>query len=608
MFSLKKIACLLLLVIFCMNIAEAKRQKKKSTATQVQGKKKSKKSKESSSKKSTVVNKNSFNTVLPKQYGSVEINDYSARIDREGLGDTSNPREVLITSTFKPVLKNAAKINFTAASTLADSSKLAVTYKIPSQTLFFSYQPVSIKPVALNQDSLEKWQNDHFIKLGFGNFSTPFAEAGFTFGDGKQSSIAIHGNHISSKGNLPFQQFGKTGVDLLSIFNTVSQHEWTSKAFYQSSTQYFYGFQPSLQNFTKDSLLQRFNTVGLEVGVQNKQIGNYGLSYHPQIFLTYFTDNNKGNEFNFIGKLPFTKSFGRVYSFGMGITADIVGYNSPMLQTTLQIKNNLFYIDPALQFKTPNFKLNFGIKPSWDNQKFSLLPNITAEARIKETGINIELGWIGYFQKNGYRTLASFNPWILRPTSILNTKIKEQYIGLKGNAGNHLTYQVRVSFMQLYDQPLFVNNYTDGKSFNVLVDPKIQLLRLHGELGYHIQEKFSFIGSINLNEYTNLASYDKAYGLVPLEIIGSLKWKILKDLQLKSDLFVMDGAPYQNKLNQSAKLDPALDMNLGLEFAVTHQLNIWLQMNNLFNNKYQRWNQYEVLGFNVLGGVVYSFK
>jgi hypothetical protein len=31
-------------------------------------------------------------------------------------------------------------------------------------------------------------------------------------------------------------------------------------------------------------------------------------------------------------------------------------------------------------------------------------------------------------------------------------------------------------------------------------------------------------------------------------------------------------------------------------------------MNNLLNNTYQRWNQYNVLGFNVLGGVVYSFK
>jgi len=279
-----------------------------------------------------------------------------------------------------------------------------------------------------------------------------------------------------------------------------------------------------------------------------------------------------------------------------------------LIPNPIKINNNLFYIDPTIQFKTPNFKLNVGIQPTWDNQKFSMLPNITAEARVKETGLNAELGWVGYFQKNSYRTLADFNPWIKKPTSLLNTRISEQYIGFKGSTGNHITYQARLSLMQLYNQALFVNNYLDGRSFNILFDPKIQALRIHGELGYHIQEKFSFIGAFNLNEYTSLTTYDKAYGLIPMELTGTLKWKLTKDLQLKADAFVRDGSSYQNKLLQSQKLDPAADLNLGAEFSVMPKLNLWIQMNNLLNNKYQRWNQYEVLGFNVLGGVVYSFK
>jgi hypothetical protein len=292
----------------------------------------------------------------------------------------------------------------------------------------------------------------------------------------------------------------------------------------------------------------------------------------------------------------------------MGINADMASYHAPLVPNAVKITNNLFSIDPTVQFNTPNFKLNIGVQPSWDNQQFSLLPNVTAEAKIKETGLNAELGWVGYFQKNSYRSLAGFNPWIQTPTSILNTRISEQYIGFKGSSGNHLTYQARLSFMQLYNQALFVNNFVDGKSFNLLFDPKIQSLRIHGELGYHIQEKFSFIGALNLNEYTNLANYDKAYGLVPMEITGTFKWKISKDLQVKADAFLRDGTNYQNKLLQSQKLDAAADLNLGAEFSVLPKLNLWLQMNNLFNNKYQRWNQYEVLGFNVLGGVVYSFK
>jgi hypothetical protein len=598
MYSFKKICILLLLVVACFNVAEAKKQKKQKN-TEISQQKKKKKTTTSS-----VVKKK-------HQKETSEITSVSmpnARIERASLSDTSNPKEVVITSAFKPSLKTAAKINFTAASLLADTNKLSVNYKIPSQNLFFSYQPVPIKPVALGIDSAESWQNEHFVKLGFGNFSSPFAELGFSFGDGRNSSIAIHASHISSKGNLDFQQFSKTGFDVLSIFNTQTQHEWTAKAFYNTNTQYFYGIQPANPVLTKNDLLQRFHLVGLELGVQNKQTGNYGLIYHPQIFVNYFVDNRKASEVNLIAKLPFTKSFSSLYAFKMGITADIASYQAPLLPNTVKINNNLFYIDPTIQFKTPNFKLNLGIQPSWDNNLFSLLPNITAEARIKESGLNAELGWVGYFQKNSYRSLAGFNPWIQTPTSILNTRISEQYIGFKGASGNHLTYQARLSFMQLFNQALFINNYADGRSFDILFDPKIQSLRIHGELGYHIQEKFSFIGAINLNEYTNLATYDKAFGLIPMELTGTLKWKISKDLQVKADAFFRDGTNYQNKLLQSQKLNPAADLNLGAEFSVLPKLNIWLQMNNLFNNKYQRWNQYEVLGFNVLGGVVYSFK
>jgi hypothetical protein len=96
--------------------------------------------------------------------------------------------------------------------------------------------------------------------------------------------------------------------------------------------------------------------------------------------------------------------------------------------------------------------------------------------------------------------------------------------------------------------------------------------------------------------------------LVPMELTGSLKWKLLKDLQIKADVYFRDGVPYLSKSLVSQKLDPAADLNLGAEFTVLPRLNIWIQMNNLLNNTYQRWNQYEVLGFNVLGGVVYSLQ
>jgi hypothetical protein len=524
------------------------------------------------------------------------------------IGDTAAPKTVTITSAFKPFLKDAAKVNFTAATPVIDSSKIPTSYSIPSQNLFFLYQPVAIKPLGLGIDSGYTWENNHYVKLGFGNFSSYFGEAAFSFGDGKTSITNVRGNFLTSTGHLFAQQAAKWGVDVLSIFNTKSGHEWTTRPFYKSSTQYFYGYQPSTLSFAKDDLLQRFVTVGVEVGMQNKTANSYGITYHPQISFARFFDNREAHENTFMIKAPLSKSLGEKYAFDLGITADMSTTTFPLIPNPLKIQNNLYWLDPSLQIKTETFKVNAGIRPAWDNKEFSLLPNLSAEARITDLNIILEAGWVGSFQKNTYRSLANFNPWINTPIDFLNTKINEQYAGVKGTKGNHFTYQFRASLLKLYNQPLFISKVVDGKSFNVVFEPEMNAVRLHGEIGYTEQERISFTAGATFNEYNSLQVNEKAWGLLPIEATASLKWKVLKDLKVKADAFIWDGAPYRDLNGVTQKGNAVADLNLGAEFTVMPRLNLWIQMNNVFNNTYQRWNQYQVLGFNVLGGVVYSFR
>jgi hypothetical protein len=132
-------------------------------------------------------------------------------------------------------------------------------------------------------------------------------------------------------------------------------------------------------------------------------------------------------------------------------------------------------------------------------------------------------------------------------------------------------------------------------------------LRLHGEIGYTVQEKFSFLAGATINQYSGLKRNEKPWGLLPMEFTGALRWQVLKDLQFKSDLFFWDGSRYRSK-SGSGKSKAAFDLNAGVEFSVLPKLNVWLQLNNIMNNRYERWNQYQVLGFNFLGGIVYSFS
>lgn len=517
--------------------------------------------------------------------------------------DTLPNKTVVVTSSFKPSLKNSAKVNFSAASPLPDTALPVLRYDIPAQNLLFTYQSPALKALAASIDSLVHWTTSNFVKAGYGNFTTPYLQAAVSLGDGTQSIIQLNGKYTSSQGNLPFQDFSKTNLEALGIFNNTNNNEWSSRVFFDQQNQYRYGYKPDTLIFDKEDLKLNYTTFGARIALRNKIENSFGILYHPAASFSVFTDNNGARENNLLIQAPVSKSIAKIFAFNAGFTADITHYESD----TSTLDNNLFYFTPSVSFKTPNVKITGGIIPAWDNSVFNLLPDVKAEIKIKDEKFILMAGWTGYFEKNTFQSLAGFNPWIQQPSALINTRVMEQYAGFKGSAGSHFTYNARVSFLQSDNQPLFVNDTVYGNSFVTLYEPEIKTIRLHGEAAYTVQEKFSFLAGLTFNQFSGLTVNENAFGLIPIEVTGALRWQLLKDLMIKSDVFFWDGPRYRTKSLTSQKLDPAIDLNAGAEFTVIPQLNIWLQLNNILNNRYQRWNQFPVLGANVMAGVVYSF-
>ena len=155
--------------------------------------------------------------------------------------------------------------------------------------------------------------------------------------------------------------------------------------------------------------------------------------------------------------------------------------------------------------------------------------------------------------------------------------------------------------------PLFVNDSFDGKTFVISNESSMEDLQVHAEIGYTLGEKFTANAGVSINQYTDLHDNAKAYGLLPYELNANLRWEVIKGLWLKSDLWQFNAGNYRGLHGNSYKAGTGFDLNAGVELRITRQLNLWLQMNNLLNDKYQRWNQYPVYGFNFLLGIVFAF-
>src|SRR5215210_5448628 len=130
--------------------------------------------------------------------------------------DSIRKRTVEVTSQFKPVLKDAAKINLNASPPTADTTRPRLQYQIPNQNLQFVYQPGMLKPLALDIDTGGRWNNESYVKLGYGSFKTPYLQAGLSIGDGKTVGVNGYARHTSSEGKLPFQKYSSTNFDAVA--------------------------------------------------------------------------------------------------------------------------------------------------------------------------------------------------------------------------------------------------------------------------------------------------------------------------------------------------------------------------------------------------------
>jgi len=525
--------------------------------------------------------------------------------------DTTKRKTIEITSSFKPVLRDAVKINFNAAPPAVDTSKPRLSYNIPAQYLFLSYQPAEMKPVALQRDSVKPWENYNYIKVGVGNVHIPYVRAGFSFGDGKSSFFNLFADQLSSKGKLPYQKSSLTDVKLVGTVKTANNLEWNGSVGFKNDVYHLYGYRPDTLHFTDDQLKQGFQTYEGKLSLRNTEPTEFGLLYHPNIKVSYFADNHdpKGTEANTVLNLPLEKTLGDDYAFDLGFTADLTHYNRP-LKTDAGQNNNIYMVNPAFLVKTSNLFLQAAVTPSWDNKTFHLLPNFLADISTSDQRFTVQLGWIGYYDKGSYQRYESINPWLAQPDSLMNTRVQEWYGGFKGSISNHFSYAAKVGFQQYKNMPLFVNDSaaaSGGKSFLVNYEPSMDALQLHGEVSYIQGDEFTVTASLNINDYRHLKVNEKAYGLLPSEFNTHLKWQAFKDFWVKADLFTFDGARYLTADGKAFKGDKGTDMNAGVEFRILRQLNLWFQMNNIFNNKYERWHQYPVYGFNVLGGIVFTF-
>ena len=338
------------------------------------------------------------------------------------------------------------------------------------------------------------------------------------------------------------------------------------------------------------------------IGYRNIAVNDLNINYNPHLEVHAFSRENKASESTLILNLPVEKKFGE--SVSVKVTA-LGNFNQYQIKdSNLILKNNLFQIAPEFIYYSDRFKFHGGATPSWDNSTLAILPNVYAEAQLQQNVLVIQAGWVGRYIANSFRTLSGENPYMQDSVFLKNTKEIQYYGGIKATISKHFNFNAKAAYISYKDMPLFINDNFDGKTFIVSNESSLKNLQIHGDMNFISQDKFTLTAGLDLNTYAGLKDNSKAWGLYPLKLNGSFRWNAFEQLLIKGDLSAFSGAKAFGVENN---MKGGTDLSAGAEFKINKQFSAWLDFNNVLNSKYERWNNYPVYGFQVIGGIIVRF-
>ncbi len=226
-----------------------------------------------------------------------------------------------------------------------------------------------------------------------------------------------------------------------------------------------------------------------------------------------------------------------------------------MLQSDVLVDANIYFVRskdiqgnsliswrPAITKQIEKLRIKAGLYPSF-GQKVWLLPDVSVQYPLSAKYANVELAWQKNIRLNTFRQLTEFNPFLITYYKVQQSANTEIFASVKGNAFSHVSYSVRGGISILDQLPLFVNDTAgDKKQFNVLFEKQATALLFDASIDYTINSDIQAGGNVTLRPIVHLTSNSEAWHYVPSLISAYGKVRVIRNLVLRTDLFLLPGS------------------------------------------------------------------
>ena len=515
--------------------------------------------------------------------------------------------EVEIIKNFDARLLDTEKLKVKPVLPPLDTTSKRLTYSIPTKSISLEYLPPKIRPVAMKSGKNTKSYKG-FAKLGYGLPNSPYAEIGYrTFVD-KKYNVGVHGKyHAANFKKIAHQRFSDLNLGLDGTYYMDQGIAVSGNLDYAKDEVYFYGVpETDMMEYTQEQLKQNFKLIDFGVKLFNGTRTAGDLNYEAGIDYYNLRDNYASTENGFLLKLGATKWIAEKHAATLVLKTDFSTF-----EDTIKQQLNNFFLQPSFTFHADAFKVKAGLNFASHNDKFFFMPDIEAAANIVGNQLVVFAGWKGDIQKNNFKMISDYNPFIIPRFELRNNKYNHIYGGIKGNIKG-ISYTGEAGFKSANNLAMYLNDdnqripFENIYGFQVVYD-SVKIFNLRATIGVDVIAGLNITGTISQSVF-DPKTQEKAWHLPATEGNFTATYTTLKQkLSLKGELYFANGVPYKNDLGEADKLNALFDISAGVAYQFTENVGAFFNVNNLAANKRQRWNRYPSYGLNLLAGITAKF-
>lgn len=475
------------------------------------------------------------------------------------------------------------------------------SYNLSIDPLDISYPDPIIRPLATKPELRQEPQM-FWLKAGYGNLKRPEVDLGYNLYIEDLYTLSFWGSYNGGKNDVP-RSYSTTDLNLDGALKINSLLAVTGGINYLNDQRNL--FNSDSLSFTQEEDLDRsFSNIGMHGGIKSNQFLKDRIAFNAEVILDYNTIKqydsrkefmfavpasltitlNENNLFSLLNRLESSSSnfYDNRFSNDLrGALKSKAGFLSFDIGGSLLVANKETHLFPAARIsysKSDNFVLYLGADQDYTRNNMAGLygRNVYVNDSIADNSLSIEksifVGSEGQISKFSYTFQAGY-------------LIYDRLVDFNITAGN--------------DQRFFTPAYYDGNAISIEASG-IYRLNSWMETGFQIHKLFYDLDISDSFADINLPDLE---GQVHYRIFNKSIWQIKASFNYRRYAFNNT----IGVITEAVKLNNLVDFSVYGDYFFHKNAGIYLSLNNISGQNYERWYNYPDFGFNLYGGVKLKF-